>query len=242
MRLTQGQGLRQSNVFLVGKLLTAREYKSKSFMGMFRNAWRINGSLQVEEAEGQRVLFTLSDPADKVRVWRGAPWGYNHALVALTFYDGIMPVEKVPLTMASYWITLQGIPPAFRSERVMTMIRYTLGDFQEIDKIAKKAGKLRINVEILLNKPLPFKCWYWVEDEVEFVCRFRYDKLFGRCSTCGFVTHVGLPCSGPALDEDDDEAERTVLGSQLTVSAVQIDNLPLQNNTTASCSGIVARK
>ncbi|XP_062014233.1 uncharacterized protein LOC133730708 [Rosa rugosa] len=214
LRPTHGQGLRQANVFLVGKLLTARDYKIKSFMGIFRNAWRINGALQVEEAEEQRVLFTLSDPADRMRVWRGAPWGYNHAPVALAWYDSIMPVAKVPLNMASYWITLQEIPSAFRSERVITMIGYTLGDFQKIDKNDKKAGKLRIRVEIPLNKPLPFKQWYLVEDEVEFRGKFRYDKLMGRCSTCGLVTHVGLLCSGSALDEDDDDAERTVLGSQ----------------------------
>ncbi|XP_024179036.1 uncharacterized protein LOC112185058 [Rosa chinensis] len=213
LRPTQGKGLRKENVFLVGKLLTARDFKVKSFMGMFRNTWRVNGSLQVEETKGQRVLFTLSDPSDRVRIWWGAPWGYNHTLVALALYDGIIPVEKVPLAMASYWITLQGIPPAFRSESVMTMIGYTLGDFQEIDKNAKKTGKLRIRVEIPLNKPLPFKRWYLVEDEVEFLCQFRYDKLFERCSVCGLVTHVGLPCSEPALDEDDDEAERIVLGS-----------------------------
>ncbi|KAM5566149.1 hypothetical protein ABKV19_019900 [Rosa sericea] len=210
---TQGKGLRQANVFLVGKLLTAQDFKVKSFIGMFRNAWRINGALQVEEVEGQRVLFTLSNPTDRVRIWHGAPWGYNHAPVALAWYDGIMPVEKVPLITASYWITLQGIPPTFRSERVMTMIGYTLEDFQKIDKNAKKVGKLRIRVVIPLNKPLSFKRWYLVEDEVEFPCQFRYDKLFGRCSICGLVTHVGLPCSRPVLDEDDNKAERTVLGS-----------------------------
>ncbi|KAM5582612.1 hypothetical protein ABKV19_002839 [Rosa sericea] len=237
LRPTHGQGLRQANVFLVGKLLTARDFKIKSFMGMFRNTWRINGTLQVEEAEEQRVLFTLSDPADRVRVWRGAPWGYNHAPVALAWYDGIMPVEKVPLVTASYWITLQGIPPVFRSERVMTMIGYTLGDFQEIDKNTKKAGKLRIRVEISLNKPLPFKRWYLVEDEVEFRCKFRYDKLFGRCSSCGLVTHVGLSCSRPALDEDDDDAERTVLGSQGMATEATGGGMPVQGTTGASSSG-----
>ncbi|KAM5572784.1 hypothetical protein ABKV19_012706 [Rosa sericea] len=239
LRPTQGEGLRQSEVFMVGKLLTARDFKLRSFLGMFRNAWRINGSLQVEEAEGQRILFTLSDPTDRVRIWKGAPWGYNHAPVALACYDGVMPVEKVPLTMASYWITLQGIPPAFRSERVMTMIGYTLGDFQEIDKVGKKAGKLHIRVEIPLNKPLPFKLWYWVEDEVKFLCKFKYDKLFGRCSICGLVTHVGLPCSGPALEEDDDGAEKTVLGAQNAAAtpATLAGGLQLHSGSTASSSG-----
>ncbi|XP_061999326.1 uncharacterized protein LOC133716662 [Rosa rugosa] len=200
---SQGKGLWQSEVFMVGKLLTAREFKVRSFLGMFRSAWRVNGTLQVEEAEGGRVLFTFSDPTDRARVWRGAPWGFNRAPVALAEYDGVMPIEKVPLVKSSYWITLQGIPPAFRSERVMTMIGYTLGDFQEIDKQGKKVGKYRIRVEIPLIRPLSFQRWYWVEDMVEFLCKFRYDKLFGRCGVCGLITHVGLPCSGPALNEDD---------------------------------------
>ncbi|XP_024172014.1 uncharacterized protein LOC112178024 [Rosa chinensis] len=179
---------------------------------MFRNAWRVNGSLWVEEAEGQRVLFTLSDEADRDRIWKGASRGYNHAPVALAYYDGVAAIEPISLTKSSYWITLQGIPPAFRSKRVMTMIGFTLGDFKEIDKQAKKVGNLRIRVEIPFNRPLSFKHWYWVEDEVEFLCKFRYDKLFGRCLICGFVTHGNLPCSRPPLGEDD-EVECKVLGA-----------------------------
>ncbi|PRQ53014.1 hypothetical protein RchiOBHm_Chr2g0161811 [Rosa chinensis] len=114
---------------MVGKLLTTREFKVRSFLGMFRSAWRVNGTLQVEEAEGGRVLFTFSDPTDQARVWRGAPWGFNHFHVALAKYDGVIPIEKVPLVKSSYWITLQGVPPAFRSERVMTRIGYTFGGF-----------------------------------------------------------------------------------------------------------------
>ncbi|XP_024196329.1 uncharacterized protein LOC112199560 [Rosa chinensis] len=168
---------------------------------MFRSAWRVNETLQVEEAEGGRVLFTFSDPTDRARVWRGAPWGFNRAPVALAEYDGVMLIEKVPLVKSSYWITMQDIPPAFRSERVMTMIGYVLGDFQEIDKQGKKVGKYQIRVEIPLIRPLSFQRWYWVEDTVEFLCKFRYDKLFGRCGVCGLITHVGLPCSGPPLNE-----------------------------------------
>ncbi|XP_024195752.1 uncharacterized protein LOC112198889 [Rosa chinensis] len=233
---------------MVGKLLTAQDFKIQSFLGMFRNAWRTNGSLQVEEAERQRILVTLSNPSNRVRIWKGAPWGYNHTLVALACYDGVIHVEKVPLTMASYWITLQGIPLAFRSERVMTMIGYTLGEFQEIDKVGKKAGKLRIPVEIPLTKPLPFKRWYWVEDKVEFLCKFKYDKLFGRCSICGLVTHVGLPCSRPSLEEDEDGAERIILGAQhATAVSVMAGDLRLQSEASSSgksaacVSGLPAR-
>ncbi|XP_061998905.1 uncharacterized protein LOC133716201 [Rosa rugosa] len=179
LRQTQGKGLRQADVFLVGKMLTAREYKTRSFLGMFRNAWRVHGSLRVEEAEGQRVLVTLSDATDWDWIWKGGPWGYNHAPIALAYYDDVADIESVSFTTSSYWITFQGIPPAFRSKRVMTMIDFTLGDFKEIDKQAKKVGKLRIRVEIPFNRPLSFQRWYWVEDEVEFLCKFKFDKLFG---------------------------------------------------------------
>lgn len=92
------------------------------------------------------------------------------------------------------------------------MIEFTLGDFQEIDKLGEQMGKYHIWVEISFSRPLYFQRQYWVEDTVEFLCKFHYDKLFGCCGVCGFVTHIRLLCSGPTLDEDDVTVEIIILG------------------------------
>ncbi|XP_024198384.1 uncharacterized protein LOC112201706 [Rosa chinensis] len=210
---------------MVGKLLTAREYSRHSFLGMFRSAWRINGRLSVEEVgEDDRVLFTFTDPSDVDRVWKGGPWGYNRAPVALAPYNGISPASEIPLKKSSYWMTLQGVPPAFRSERIMHPIGSTLGDFKEFDRPTFQTRVLRIRVKIDYAKPLLFCRRFWVEDEVQFMVQFRYDKLFGRCGTCGLVTHVGLPCLGPDLEEDSD----TPVGAVAQPTALAM--LPGQEN------------
>ncbi|XP_062010823.1 uncharacterized protein LOC133727227 [Rosa rugosa] len=203
------KGLRQPEAFMVGKLLTVREYSRRSFLGMFRSAWRINGRLNVEEIrEDDRVLFTFTNPSDVDRdvdrVWKGGSWGYNRALIALASYDGVSPAREVPLNKSSYWMTLQGVPPAFRSERIMRLIGSMLGEFKEIDRPAFLTRVMRIRVEIDYEKPLLFRRRFRVEDEFQIMVQFWYDKLFGRCSTCSLVTHVGLPCSGPELVEDSD--------------------------------------
>ncbi|XP_024179155.1 uncharacterized protein LOC112185178 [Rosa chinensis] len=151
-----------------------------------------------------RVLFTFTDPLDVDRVWKGGPWGYNRAPVTVAPYDGITLVEDVPLKKSSYRMTLQGVPPAFRSEYIMRLIGSTLGEFKEYDRPAFLTRVLRIRVEIDYEKPLLFRRRFLVEDEVQILVQFRYDKLFGRCGTCGLVTLVGLPCSGPELVEDSD--------------------------------------
>lgn len=76
----------------------------------------------------------------------------------------------------------------------MTKIGHTLKDSTEINMMTKNSGKQRIHAEILLNRPLYFKRWYLVEDEVKFCCTLRYEKTFETCNICGFVTHEELPC------------------------------------------------
>lgn len=46
-------------------------------------------------------------------------WGFNRALVAFAYDDGVTAIDKVPLVKSSYWITLNNVSPAFRSERMM---------------------------------------------------------------------------------------------------------------------------
>lgn len=51
---------------------------------------------------------------------------------------------------------------------------------------------MRVQVKIELAHPLLFKRKFWVEDSIEIVVRFKYDKLFGKCGWCGLVTHMGF--------------------------------------------------
>ncbi|XP_040373978.1 uncharacterized protein LOC121052652 [Rosa chinensis] len=180
--LRPSKGLRQPEAFMISKLLMAREYSRRLFLGMFRAAWRINGLiLQVEEVgEDDRVLFSFTDPNDADRVWKGGPWGYNRAPIALAPYNCVSPAVDVLLTKSSYWMTLQGIPPAFISKCIMRLIGSMLGDFKEIDRPGFRNRVMRIRVEIDYVKPLLFHRRFWVEDEVQFIVQFRYDKIFGR--------------------------------------------------------------
>ncbi|KAL6125780.1 hypothetical protein ACLB2K_073834 [Fragaria x ananassa] len=41
---------------------------------------------------------------------------------------------------ASYWVSLLNVPPTFRSEQMMTMIAYTIGDLMEILTRRQKKG------------------------------------------------------------------------------------------------------
>lgn len=56
---SKGMDLRHSEVFLVGRLLTARVYNRQSFLGMFSHAWKVNGMLKTKDVDEDKVLFSL---------------------------------------------------------------------------------------------------------------------------------------------------------------------------------------
>ena len=55
VRSSKGKSLCQAEVFLVGKVLTARDFNRGFFMGMCTMAWQLNGKFRVEPVEGGRV-------------------------------------------------------------------------------------------------------------------------------------------------------------------------------------------
>ncbi|PRQ55201.1 hypothetical protein RchiOBHm_Chr1g0321991 [Rosa chinensis] len=64
---------------------------------MFRSAWNVNGLFNLEEADSGRVLFTFSDPADKARVWRSGPWGFNRASASLPSMGSLQDIILLDL-------------------------------------------------------------------------------------------------------------------------------------------------
>lgn len=93
--------------------------------------------------------------------------------MALAYSDGVTPIENV-LLVTAYVVLYHTIDVihAFRYDHVISMIGYTRGDFKEFDKNAKKVEKLRIKVEIPLNRALSTKQWCLVEYTVEFRHKF----------------------------------------------------------------------
>ncbi|XP_024155844.1 uncharacterized protein LOC112163820 [Rosa chinensis] len=127
-----GEGLRRTQTNLVGKLLTARAFNKRSFMGMFRRAWRLNGRYTVQEHD-DRFLFTLSDPTDRNQILRGGIWGFDRAPVVLAPYDGVGAIKDVPLTNLNFWIKLRGLPSTFHTDRCLHRIGSAMGRFVQKD-------------------------------------------------------------------------------------------------------------
>ncbi|XP_024155768.1 uncharacterized protein LOC112163723 [Rosa chinensis] len=198
LRPARGEGLRRSQTYLVGKLLTARAFNKRSFMGMFRRAWRLNGRYTAQE-HGDRFLFTLTDPTDRNRILRGGPWGFDRAPVVLAPYDGVGAIKDVPLSTIAFWIKVRGLPPDFHTDRCLRRIGSALGRFLQKDITEFGEGRIRIRVEMDLLQPVIFRCCFTVDDGVDVDLDFFFENLYGRCQDCGLLTHVGLPCAGPPL-------------------------------------------
>ncbi|XP_061993474.1 uncharacterized protein LOC133711356 [Rosa rugosa] len=195
---SHGEGLRRSQTYLVGKLLTARAFNKRSFMGMFRRAWRLNGRYTVQEHD-DRFLFTLSDPTDPNRILPGGPWGFDRAPVVLAPYDGVGAIKDVSLIKLAFWIKVRGLPLDFHMDRCLRRVGSALGRFVQKDTTEFAVGRILIRVEVDLMQPIIFRRSFTVDDGIVVDLEFFFENLYGRCRDCGLVTHVGLPCSGTAL-------------------------------------------
>ncbi|KAL6194404.1 hypothetical protein ACLB2K_035488 [Fragaria x ananassa] len=68
LRPSKGKSLSQAEVFLVGKLITARDFNRGFFMRMCTTAWQLNDKFRVEPVEGGRVSSLSRIQTTKSRV------------------------------------------------------------------------------------------------------------------------------------------------------------------------------
>lgn len=91
------------NFLMVGRLNTCKSFNKDSFHGDFCALWRLGGTGEVQERENDRFLFTFTSECDTVRVKKGGgSWGFQRAIVVMNDYDGLPPIQDIPLNFV--WI------------------------------------------------------------------------------------------------------------------------------------------
>ena len=71
---------------------------------------------------GERFLFQFDHVSDRNRIFHGGPWHYWNMMLVLNLYDGVQPVEEVPLLEMVTWVAVRGLPVNYRNEEALTSI------------------------------------------------------------------------------------------------------------------------
>lgn len=85
---------------------------------------------------GDRFVFQFEHEADRNLILYGGPWFYRNTMVILTKYDGIGPVEVIPLRSIETWVAVKGLAPALRNKVVVSLVGSSMGCVIRFDQAA----------------------------------------------------------------------------------------------------------
>lgn len=185
-------------VWLVGKLLTEKQYNKGSLIHCMKKLWRTKEEVAISVWEtSDRLLFSFRTEHDRNQVMRGSPWSFDNALLLLSATDGKEDPLSVKLETQGFWIRVSGLPPCLLSRAMGRKIGSFLGDVAEVDPKSCGDGSgsfLRIRVNLDVSVPL----WRWVmldiEGDGETKLKLEYEDLPFFCFFCGRLTHFSSCC------------------------------------------------
>lgn len=185
-------------VWLVGKLLTEKQFNKGSLIHCMKKLWRTKEEVAISVWESSdRFLFSFRTEHDRNQVMRGSPWSFDNTLLLLSATDGKEDPLSVKLEAQGFWIRVRGLLPCLLSRAMGRKIGSFFGDVVEVDPKFCGEGSgsfLRIRVNLDVSVPL----WRWVmldiEGDGETKLKLEYEDLPFFCFFCGRLTHFSSCC------------------------------------------------
>lgn len=198
--------IRISRWLLVGKLLADKSFNKESFKRTLGSLWRPKARVTIVEIEHGLFSFAFPTKGERDKVLAGGPWLFDGFLLVLAVADGAVNPYKLALTNQEFWIQVKGLPLAFMTRKMGSIIGSALGDYIVTDQSKKNerlGSYLRIRVSIDVDKPLRRSLRLRLDGEPIEV-DIRYEKLPVTCFWCGMIGHSEGTCSTqPPTNTDD---------------------------------------
>lgn len=198
--------LRTSRWLLVGKLLADKPFNRDAFKRTMATLWRPRARVSIVEIDHGLFSFSFPSMEERSRVLAGGPWLFDGFLLVLAAADGIVNPYKLPLVAQEFWIQAKGLPLAFMTRKMGSIIGNALGTHVVTDQSKKGelvGSYLRIRASIDISKPLRRSLMLRIDGE-QVEIDIRYEKLPLTCYWCGVIGHSEGTCSSqPSPDADD---------------------------------------
>ncbi|XP_057457142.1 uncharacterized protein LOC130748067 [Lotus japonicus] len=184
------------DVWLLGVVLANHSVSVFGFKNVMRELWQTRNCLEIRHA-GQKIFtFKFTSPKDRDLVLKSGPWCFERHLLALNTYDGKSDPRSVELSMVPFWIQVQGLPVAGRTESIARSIGNAFAGFIDWDKSeASKYGSFfRLRAWVQVDVPLRRGQMIEPEKGDPIKLRFKFEKLINFCYRCGRMDHVQKEC------------------------------------------------
>ncbi|XP_024200294.1 uncharacterized protein LOC112203582 [Rosa chinensis] len=193
----------QEGYFLLGRLL-APKAKLPGFKGTIPTIWHIRSGLTIQDT-GELFVFQFESASMRTRIMHGGPWFYRNTMLVVGEYDGLGPVESVPLNLMEAWVFVKGLPIALRNKVALSMVGSSIGHVVRFDLNALKSKEEEQRIKIVFYVRRRIRTWMIFEfsSVVKLELVLIYEKVKGFCPECGLFLHDALGCDKTLVKEKE---------------------------------------
>ncbi|KAG2314292.1 hypothetical protein Bca52824_017414 [Brassica carinata] len=205
---------------LIGRCMNPLKQDMKILLFMLPRIWQVEGRVIGSDLGLGRFQFAFESEEDIIEVLKMETFHSDYWMVPLVRWKPILDVNYP--SKITFWVRVLDVPLQYWAVSTFQSVGEALGQVQgEVDLMEG-----RVRVELDGFKPLVFSMEVDFDEGVELVVNLRYEKLFGFCKECFFMTHDQMKCptlvsaveEGPAMVESKPERGSHVTSYKAVVS------------------------
>lgn len=123
----EGALLRNTRVFLVGRVLTSKLFNKERFKRQMFNLWRPKAKVTIVELEDGLFSFGFDSIRERTMIKKRGPWLYDGALVVLAEAKDFVKPAVIPLITQEFWIQVKGLPLPYMTRHMGQFIGNQIG-------------------------------------------------------------------------------------------------------------------
>lgn len=142
---------------MLGLIVADKVVNSEAFKATMTKIWKLRGRIQFRKIGTNLFLIEFQKASDMAKVKQGRPWMFDHNLICLEDYNGLVAPTEMGFDKEPIWVQLHNIPLGGMTMNVGKNIGELAGKVLEIDVDNEGVGwgpYLRVKISINITKPL----------------------------------------------------------------------------------------
>ena len=185
-----------SDQVLLGRIITCKPCGRSTITAVLNRAWKTSDSWSISEIRPGLFRLQFSLRRDLEAILNRGPWTVKGAQMVIKPWPKELNIEEVDFSVASFWVKLLAVPPAFALPANIKRYAGLFGKVDEgcLNRRNRFFPEVRFQVEVNLDKPL---CPGFFLDRANLPpiwIQAKFENLGLLCYKCGVLGHEAAEC------------------------------------------------
>ncbi|KAM1025324.1 hypothetical protein ACFX15_037842 [Malus domestica] len=185
----------EQGIALVGAALVNKNLNKWGVRNILRSSWKDLGEVDIKWVKDNLYIITVQDESTTGKILSQVPWAVMKQNFSIKRWPKEMALEEIEVAKVPFWVQIRGVPPCLISVANVQRLAKEIGEFVEVENLAKARGFLRVRIIVNTQESLITGCWLPRDEDKDTWVEFRYERLQDFYYRCRRIGHNMNECS-----------------------------------------------